>query len=89
VRIAHGAREFELEDLVERRGDGFGVEFHGIPVFTGFRQDTPVAGGQAAAAVRASMLSRPAPNAITSSRPSTITRFFRKWMNWFWSAKLL
>jgi hypothetical protein len=28
VCLAHGPREFELEDLVERRGDGFGVDFH-------------------------------------------------------------
>ena len=36
-----------------------------------------------------SMLIDPAPKAATWSRPPTMATFLRKWIIWFWSAKLL
>ena len=35
------------------------------------------------------MLSAPAPNATICSSPPAIITFLRKWIIWFWSAKLL
>jgi hypothetical protein len=40
-------------------------------------------------ALRLSMLSAPAPNATICSGPPAIITFLRKWIIWFWSAKLL
>src|SRR6202007_2044763 len=38
---------------------------------------------------RLSMLSAPAPNAAICRSPPAIITFLRKWIIWFWSAKLL
>jgi hypothetical protein len=40
-------------------------------------------------AFRLSILSAPAPNATIWSSPPAIITFLRKWIIWFWSAKLL
>ena len=44
VCLAHGPREFELEDLVERRRDGFGVDLHGAVASSLGAKNTPLPG---------------------------------------------
>jgi|HubBroStandDraft_1064217.scaffolds.fasta_scaffold79083_2 hypothetical protein len=81
-----------VEDLIDR-----GASTHGGDL-TRDRLFSAVADLQAATAGleprsrvlrRLSMLSAPAPNAAICRSPPAIITFLRKWIIWFWSAKLL